>query len=85
MSAWRIEYTDRAAAELLQLDRPAARKVLARLDWFATHFDELAPEPLHGEWKGFFRFRIGDYRVLYSVRANVIRIAVVGHRRDVYR
>ena len=34
-----------------------------------------------------YRIRIGDYRVVYTVEDDVLRIEIirVGHRRDVYR
>ncbi len=34
-----------------------------------------------------FRVRVGDYRILYTVKDDVLLIVVVtvGHRRDVYR
>ncbi len=35
------------------------------------------------EW----RIRVGDYRVLYEIHENLLRVLIirVGHRRDVYR
>lgn len=35
----------------------------------------------------FYRLRVGDYRVIYSVMAEVLTTLVikVGHRREVYR
>lgn len=34
-----------------------------------------------------FRIRVGDYRVIYTIEDNVIRITVIkiGHRREIYR
>ncbi|NUM52405.1 MAG: type II toxin-antitoxin system RelE/ParE family toxin [Candidatus Hydrogenedentes bacterium] len=42
--------------------------------------------PLHGELRGFWRMRVGQYRVIYDVneRDNVIRIVRIGPRGDVY-
>ncbi len=37
--------------------------------------------------KEYYRLRIGDYRVIYSIddRAKVIKILSIAHRKDVYR
>lgn len=37
---------------------------------------------LHGLW----RIRVGDYRIVYAIddQLRVVRVAAVGHRRDVY-
>ena len=36
---------------------------------------------------GFLRVRIGDYRVIYTIKDDVLRVVVVrvGHRGEVYR
>jgi len=41
---------------------------------------------LTGEFLGLFRFRVGDWRVVYRVDHSARRIVVIdiGHRRDVY-
>jgi mRNA interferase RelE/StbE len=41
---------------------------------------------LSGQFLGLFRFRVGDWRVVYRVDDSSRRIIVIdiGHRRDVY-
>ena len=36
---------------------------------------------------GYLRVRVGDYRIIYTIEDDVLRVFVVrvGHRRDVYR
>nr|VFJ50443.1 MAG: mRNA interferase RelE/StbE [Candidatus Kentron sp. DK]VFJ65147.1 MAG: mRNA interferase RelE/StbE [Candidatus Kentron sp. DK] len=34
---------------------------------------------------GSYRFRVGDYRVVFDIQDNAIVILRVGHRRDIYR
>ena len=51
---------------------------------------ETNPRP-HGNQKlhgtDFFRIRIGDYRVIYSIDDShrIVKILDIGHRREVYR
>jgi mRNA interferase RelE/StbE len=42
--------------------------------------------PIKGH-RPWLRTRAGDYRIIYDVddRARVVTVAVVGHRREVYR
>ena len=78
--------------------RPQARRTLSRLDGparkaVAQAIDALADDPRpHGVraiqgHRPYLRVRSGDYRVIYAVddAARTVRIAVIGHRRDVYR
>ncbi|MDH4220892.1 MAG: type II toxin-antitoxin system RelE/ParE family toxin [Candidatus Aminicenantes bacterium] len=34
---------------------------------------------------GGYRFRIGDYRVIFDIEGNEIGVLRVGHRREIYR
>ncbi len=46
-------------------------------------------EPLRGDLKGFWKLRVGDFRVIYSIEKEriLVCVVVVGFRRDdeVYR
>ena len=78
---------DSAARELQKLDAPTARRILARLRWLAANFDILRPEALTGDMAGLFKFRVGDYRVIYEALTEdrVLVVHIIGHRREVYR
>ena len=42
---------------------------------------------LKGEYSEFYRFRIGDYRLFYSIHENEIIVYIIDieHRKDAYR
>ncbi|MDZ8223021.1 type II toxin-antitoxin system RelE/ParE family toxin [Nostoc sp. ChiVER01] len=42
---------------------------------------------LKGDYTGYYRYRIGDYRVIYSINDEVVQVLVVAiaHRSEVYR
>jgi mRNA interferase RelE/StbE len=44
-------------------------------------------KPLKGELASLWRYRVGDYRLIYELRDEVLVVLVVriGHRREVYR
>ncbi|MFW6105443.1 MAG: type II toxin-antitoxin system RelE family toxin [Chloroflexota bacterium] len=80
-----IEWTEVALRDLERLDKPIARRILRRLSWFSKNFHSVVPEPLAGELKGTFKFRVGDWRAVYTVEGNTIIIQFVGHRSQIYR
>ncbi len=41
-------------------------------------------EPLRRSLKGFRKLRVGDYRVIYEVVDDEIRIYTIGHRKEIY-
>lgn len=41
-------------------------------------------EPLHGEFEGLFKFRVGDYRVIYAFVGQDVLVLRVRHRGKAY-
>jgi mRNA interferase RelE/StbE len=43
-------------------------------------------KPLKREWRGYWRVRSGNYRVIYTIEENrlVVVVVKVGNRKDVY-
>lgn len=41
-------------------------------------------EPLRRTLKGYWKLRVGDYRVVYKITAKCVTILRIGHRREIY-
>jgi len=41
-------------------------------------------EPLRRTLKGYWKLRVGDYRVIYKISGMTVVILRIGHRREVY-
>ncbi|MBX5214369.1 MULTISPECIES: type II toxin-antitoxin system RelE/ParE family toxin [unclassified Rhizobium] len=88
--AWRIEFHRAAERELEKLGHEAARRILRFLNDRVAKLDDPRSigEALKGSELGdFWKYRIGDYRVIASIDDGTVRILIVriGNRRDVYR
>jgi mRNA interferase RelE/StbE len=61
-------------------------RIIKKINWLANNFDQITPQALTGDLAGFFKLRVGDYRVLYdcSQEDQAIAIIRVRHRREVY-
>lgn len=87
--AWKIEFVPAAAKELRALDRTSAARIVRTLEERIAASDD--PRSLGGalvgEHAGFWRWRIGDYRVIARIEDERVTILVVrvAHRREVYR
>jgi mRNA interferase RelE/StbE len=87
--AWAIEYAASATAQLRKLDKPVARRILDFMD------ERIAPlqdprstgKALTGPLGGFWRYPVGDCRVICDIQdgALVVLVVQVGNRREVYR
>ncbi|MCD6462030.1 MAG: type II toxin-antitoxin system RelE/ParE family toxin [Thermoplasmata archaeon] len=82
--ACKIEYKSSVARDLKQLDKKAARRVLQRLEKELGENPDRGT-PLSGQFKGLFKYRIGDYRVIYAKTRDGILVLKIGHRSKIYR
>jgi mRNA interferase RelE/StbE len=88
--AWKVELDRAAVRDLDQLDPSAARRILAFLHGRVAALDDPRSigEALKGSALGeFWKYRVGDYRIVSSIEDRILRILVVriGNRRGVYR
>jgi len=68
-----------------QKKKDAIKNTLKRLE--RGGFDILNVKKMHGEWKGYRRFRLGDIRIIFWVeeREKVIYVDYIGARGDIYK
>lgn len=85
--AWKIEFTRSAEKELSKLDRPVAQRILRFLKDRVVNDPRSVGEPLKAELTGFWRYRVGNYRLYADIQDEHVLVLVVkvGHRRHVYR
>lgn len=76
-----------ATRDLERLDKPVAHRISERIDWLAANLENITPEPLKADLTGFYKFRVGDYRIVYEILHDEELIAIhqIGHRREIYR
>lgn len=75
-----------ALAALRKLTPIIQRSILDKLRFYIAQKNILKfAEPLTGSESGRWRFRIGDYRVIFKIIKDKIVILKIGHRKDVYR
>lgn len=85
MTHYRVELTRAAQRQLRRLDRQAQRRVQAAINLLAEDPRPPRAKALQGR-RGYLRVRTGDYRIVYTVRDEVLLVLVValGHRREIY-
>jgi mRNA interferase RelE/StbE len=88
--AWKIELSGLAQRNLKKLDHQVAKRILAFLHGRLAPLDD--PRSIGQALKGsdlgqFWKYRVGDWRIIASIEDRNIRILVVriANRREVYR
>ncbi|MBI4234705.1 type II toxin-antitoxin system RelE/ParE family toxin [Candidatus Peregrinibacteria bacterium] len=76
--------TDDFIKSLNKLDKSVATDVKAKLEKLAAYENPLIfAKKLQG-YKDLFRFRQGDYRIVFQLQCKEILLLLVKHRKDVY-
>jgi mRNA interferase RelE/StbE len=87
---WQIDLTASAVKQLSKLDKNEARRITNFLRQRIATLDNprTLGKPLTGSQLGeFWRYRVGDYRIICDVQdqALVVLVVEIGNRRDFYR
>jgi len=84
---YQIRFMPEAATDLGRLDKPVAQRIITKLKWLSRNFDDLTPEMLSGELKGFYKLRAGSYRAIYTTNREerLLMVHLIGHRRNIYK
>jgi mRNA interferase RelE/StbE len=87
---FRIAETDTFRKEI---SRPQFRRIYEKIKNYV--YPQLRENPffgrnikrLKGDWSDTFRYRIGDYRLFYTISAVEILVLIlaIDHRKDAYR
>lgn len=81
---YRLLYTRRAVKDIEKLDWSVKQRIGRTLLRYESDPIKYA-EPLTDAALGSYRFRIGDYRVVFDLEGSDIVVLRVGHRRELYK
>lgn len=83
---YKTKWDDRAEEDLEQLPSEIALKVHDRVESHLTQLPKQLGKALVGQYKGLYRYRYGDYRILYEIDTDnrLIIINRIGHRKEIY-
>ena len=86
--AWNLEVSPPAQRQLDKLDKAVARRISRFLYERVRqlHDPRQIGEPLNGNLSEFWRYRVGDYRIICTLEDTrlVVIVLRVGHRKEIY-
>jgi mRNA interferase RelE/StbE len=88
MKPYQVILTPEAQADLRRIASATRTRLLDKLEWMGKNGELIQHQALQGdEWKGCFKYRVGDYRIVYKMENPAAKLIVlkIGHRREVYK
>jgi len=82
--AYELRYTRSALRDIRKLDCVAKKKLAEALERFKENPRRLSKK-LTLKKLGGYRYRVGNYRVIFDIEGERIVILRVGHRKEIYR
>jgi mRNA interferase RelE/StbE len=85
---WKVEFSKDANKALDRIGTADRRRLIAVLQQISQLDDpRVRGRALTGELAGYWRFRVGDIRLIATIEHDrlVIVVVTIGHRRAVYR
>jgi mRNA interferase RelE/StbE len=80
-----IVYHEKVVDDLRQI-APTVQKTLKKaIDEKLVASPELFGKPLQFSLKNVRSMRVGDYRVIFQMSQNTVRVVMIGHRSTVYK
>lgn len=84
-----LVYEKKAVKSFKKLDKGQQRMIAAWIEKNLVETDDPRRhgKALKGELKDYWRYRVGNYRLLADINDNEIKIIIIhiGHRKEVYR
>lgn len=81
-----VIFSEKASQEFWKLPNNIQKRIKIKLQFFSEQKNPLlfAKPMVGGDQFGEYRFRVGDYRVIFDYTQATIMVVKVGHRRNVY-
>ena len=79
-----VYHPDVRSEDITAINRDLRNRIARAIESRLTTEPERYGEPLKGTLRGYWRLRVGDYRITFKVVKNEIWILGIIHRREVY-
>ncbi len=85
----KVQYTASSLKDLRKLEKNQAKKIVLVIQKYTAKKPLEKAKSLGGIFAGLYRYRIGDYRVIFEYNDKniliIITILRIKHRKDIYR
>jgi len=80
-----VYHPDVKSKDIPTLNRDIGKRIQRAIESRLTTEPQRFGEPLRRTLKGYWKLRVGDYRVVFKIVKNEVWIFAIMNRRDVYQ
>ena len=82
--AFDVVFSERAAKEFRKLDKQIQKRIISKLKKYAQEENLSEAKRLTNPVLGTWRYRVGDWRIVFDLNGKELQVLKVAKRRDVY-
>jgi len=82
--SYKVIYAKRALKDVQKLDKIVKRKIAITIIRYSQNPIHYATKLTSSEL-GSYRWRAGNYRIIFDISGKTIQILRIGHRREIYK
>lgn len=79
-----VIYHELVAGDISSISLLWKKKIRQSIETKLSTHPEIFGVPLRNTLKGYRKLRVGDYRVIFSIEINKVKIFAIGHRSHIY-
>ncbi len=83
-SEYRILYKSNVERDFKSIEIKQRKRISKKIETVLSQ-NPCKGKQLKGEYKGFWRIRIGNYRIVYKIIRKDVIIVAVGHIKEIYK
>jgi len=81
---YKIAFKKSVSRDLKKIDKEQIKKILNKVETELSQKAETLPT-LTGKFSGLRKFRVGNFRVIFSIMGDTALVLRIGHRKEVYK
>ena len=82
--AYNITFKKSVSKDLKKISHADATRIMNKLTSELSEKADTFPE-LQGDFAGLRKYRVGNYRIIYSIIHNTVLVVRIRHRKNVYK
>lgn len=80
---YKVLITEKAQKDLKNIDNEIKKRIIEKLKYLSNDPVSFSRKLINSEI-GEYRFRVGDYRIIFDIDGENIVVLKIGHRKDIY-
>lgn len=82
--SFKISFKSSVYKDLKKIDKTKTAQILDKIEKELSESPHLYPA-LSGKFSGLRKFRVGNYRIIFSILEDSVLILKISHRKDAYK